>query len=300
MKITFRQLSIFQVVAQCRSITRAAEQLHLSQPAVSMQIKKLEEAVGLDLTYLVGKQIHLTEAGEEMLRYCQRIGKTLAEAEAVFAGLKGVRHGRLSIAVASTVNYFATKLIAQYHKQYPDIQIRLEVTNRVRLLEQLEGYEKDIILMGRPPDSPDLVHQPFMDNPLVVIAAPEHPLAGRRRISLETIQREPFVLRELGSGTRVALEGFFREKGIDLGTRTEMSSNEAIKQAVMAGLGLGVVSAHTVELELSAGALVILDVAHFPIRRQWYVVHRRDKPLSHAAEEFKRFLIAHASETAAA
>jgi len=291
MNITLRQSRIFEAVAETGSITRAAESLHLTQPAVSMQLRKLEHEVGMPLIESHGRRIHLTHAGEEMLRYCRRLNRTVREAGAVFERLREPGHGQLHLAVASTVNYFATELIASFHRRYPDIQIRMDVTNREALLGMLEEYEHDLILMGQPPDSPELEAIPFMDNPLVVIAAAAHPLAGRRRIPMKRLIEEPFVLRECGSGTRMALEKLFTRKGIRLSAQMEMNSNEAIKQAVMAGLGLGVVSMHTVRMERESGKLVVLDAAGFPIRRKWYLVHRRDRYLSRAAEEFKQYLL---------
>ncbi len=296
MNLTTRQSRIFEAVAELGSITRAAEALHLTQPAVSMQIRKLEHEVGMPLIETHGRRIRLTDAGEEMLKYCRRINRTLREASAVFERLRDLGHGHLDIAVASTVNYFATELIARFHRRYPDIQIRMDVTNRETLLRMLEEYERDIVLMGQPPDSEDLEAVPFMDNPLEVIAAADHPLAGKRRIPMKRLVEEPFVLRECGSGTRMALEKFFTRKGVKLSAHMEMNSNEAIKQAVMAGLGLGVVSRHTVRMELESGKLVVLDAAGFPIRRKWYLVHRRDRRLSRAAEEFKRYLLEYVAE----
>ncbi|RMG58946.1 MAG: LysR family transcriptional regulator [Gammaproteobacteria bacterium] len=296
MDISLRQTRAFEAVADEGSITRAAERLHLTQPAVSMQIKKLEEQAGLALIQVVGKRVFLTEAGKEMLRYCRRINRDVQEARAVMQALNELRHGRISIGVASTVNYFATHFIASFHALHPEIQIRMEVTNRETLLQELQELDKDLFLMGQPPADSALEATPFMENPLVVIASPRHPLTECREIALEALAEEPFVVREPGSGTRMALEGFLTRHGMELASHMEMNSNEAIKQAVMAGLGLGVVSRHTVRLELAAGALVELPVAGFPLLRQWYLVHRRDRPLSHAAREFKRYLLEAAEE----
>ena len=296
MDITLRQTRAFEAVAEAGSITRAAERLHLTQPAVSMQIKKLEQQAGLALIEVVGKQIHLTDAGQEMLRYCRRINRTVQEAQAVLQAMRELRHGRLSISVASTVNYFATHFIASFHALHPDIQIRMEVTNRETLVRQLQDYDKDLFLMGQPPEDASIRAYPFMDNPLVVIASPRHPLAAEPGIPLQDLRDEPFVVREPGSGTRMALQGLLRRHGLELASHMEMNSNEAIKQAVMAGLGLGVVSRHTVRLELAAGALVELPVEGFPLLRQWYLVHRADRPMSHAAREFKHYLLGAAEE----
>ncbi len=291
MFISFRQTRVFEAVVEHGSITKASEQLHLTQPAVSMQLRKLEEAVGMPLMERVGRRLHLTDAGREMLKYCRRLSHTVREAEAVMKAMRQLEHGSLSLAVASTVNYFATHFIAAFHARYPGIQISMEVTNRESLLQALKAYDKDLFLMGQPPEDDELLAEPFMNNPLVVIASPRHLLAGQGRVQLEQLQDEPFVVRESGSGTRMALESFLAEHGVTLNSQMEMNSNEAIKQAVMAGLGLGVVSRHTVYLELGAGALQELPVQGFPLSRQWYLVHRRDRPLSRGAEAFKRYIL---------
>jgi DNA-binding transcriptional LysR family regulator len=288
---TFRQLQVFESVARHRSFTRAAQELHLSQPAVSMQIKQLEGAVGLPLFEQLGKQIHLTEAGDVMRQFATRIAGDLREAEQAIEELKGIEGGRLRIAVATTVNYFAARLLSRFCKRYPGVRVSLEVTNREMVLHRLEENAADIVLMGQPPDGLDVEAEPFMDNPLVVIAAPDHPLVHRRRVTLPALAQETFLIREPGSGTRIAMERFFADKEIAPRISVEMTSNEAIKQSVEAGLGLGVVSKHTVELECGAGRLAVLDVQSFPIRRKWYVVHRRGKRLSAAANAFRGFVL---------
>ncbi len=294
MHVTLRQLSIFDAVARHLSYTRAAEELHLSQPAVSMQIKQLEENVGLPLLEQLGKKIYLTAAGREMYHCSRTIAQQLAETAQTIAELKGLERGRLVVEVASTVNYFAPRLLAGFSKNLPGVHISLGVTNREGLLRKLENNETDIALMGQPPESLDLVADPFMPNPLVVIAPPGHPLTSRSRIPLAQLQRETFLLREHGSGTRIAMERYFAEKGIALSTGMEMNTNEAIKQGVEAGLGLGIVSLHTVGLELEMGRLAVLDVESFPILRQWYVVHRKGKRLSAVAHAFKEYVLAEA------
>jgi len=291
MNITFRQLTVFEAVATCLSYTQAAQKLHLSQPAVSMQIKQLEENVGLPLFEKLGRQTYLTEAGREMHHYCRSIAEQLEELEEVLAHIKGIQRGRLDISVASTANYFGTRLLAAFSRKYEGTTFSLDVTNRATLLRQLELNEKDLVIMGKPPEDRDLDATVFMDNPLVVIAAPDHPLAKAKDLALETLQKETFVVRELGSGTRIAMQRFFAEHDVSLSTGMEMTSNEAIKQAVEAGLGLGIVSIHTMELELEAGRLVVLDVREFPILRHWYVVQRQGKRLSPVAQVFKDFVI---------
>ena len=291
MHLTLRQMKVFEAVARLGSYTRAAEELHLTQPAVSMQIKQLEENAGLPLFEQLGKKIYLTQAGQEMHHYCRAIAQELDEVDRVLAEMKGVKRGRLVIAVASTANYFAARLLATFSQRYPQVTISLDVTNREGLLDHLDANDIDMVIMGRPPEGLDLVAEPFTENPLVVIAAPDHPLVATEHVPLEWLQQETFVVREQGSGTRTAMERFFAEKRVRLSTGMEMSSNEAIKQAVQAGLGLGIVSIHTLQLELETRRLAVLDVESFPILRHWYVVHRQGKRLSPVAQLFKGFVV---------
>jgi len=291
MNITLRQLRIFEAVARHASFTRAAEELHLTQPAVSMQVKQLEGALGVALFEQIGKRIHLTEAGEVMHRHARAVATQLREAVQAIDELKGVEGGQLRVSVASTVNYFASRLLSGFCRRYPRVRVCLDVTNRERLLQQLETNDTDIVLMGRPPEGLDVVAEAFMDNPLVAVAAPDHRLAGKRRIPLSELGRETFLMREPGSGTRIAIERFFEERGIAPISSVEMTSNEAIKQSVEAGLGLAIVSLHTLELELEAGRLAVLDVESLPIKRRWYVVHRRGKRLSAVARAFRGYVL---------
>ncbi len=291
MNITFRQLEVFEVVARLLSYTRASKELHLSQPAVSMQIKQLEENVGLELLEKLGRKIYLTEAGREMYHYCRVIASQVDEAEEVFEQLKGLKSGRLEITVATTANAFATRMLSRFNQQYDGSTVSLDVTNRERLLRQLAHNEKDIAIMGRPPEDADLVTEAFADNPLVVVASPDHHLVGKQPIPLYMLQDETFVVREKGSGTRTAMQRFFDLHNLTITSSMEMNENEAIKQAVQAGMGLGVVSVHTIELELETNRLVILDVEDFPIMRHWYLVHRKEKRLSPITQAFKDFVL---------
>ncbi len=296
MHVTLRMLDVFQAVARNLNFTRAAEELHLSQPAVSMQIKQLEDSIGLPLFEQLGKKIYLTEAGREMFHYSRKVSDLMSEAELVFEELKGIERGRLDIAVASTANQFGTRLLAAFSRQHPGMTYRLDVTNRQSLIAQLEGNEIDLVVMGRPPDGMDVEMTMIMENPLVVIAAPDHPFAAQETVELKALENVPFVAREEGSGTRIAVERFFSEHGIQLHTSIELSSNDAIKQAVQAGLGLGIVSVHTLSLELSVDRLRVLPVEHFPILRHWYIVCRRGKRLSPLAARFKSFVLENARD----
>lgn len=294
MHTTLRQLKVFQTVAEALNFTRAARELHLSQPAVSMQVKQLEESVGLPLFEQTGKKVRLTEAGREVHHYARTVFQTFQEMEEVLGALKGLDTGHLDIAVASTVNYFAPRLLAAFHRRYPGIDLRLDVTNRERLIGLLKANEIDIVLMGLPPEDIELEYEPFMENPLVVIAPPDHPLRGERRIPVRRLGQEVFLMREEGSGTRLAMERFFAEQSIPFNTGMQMTRNEAIKQAVRAGMGLGVVSTHTIELELETGRLVVLEVEGFPLLRHWYMVYRKSKRLSPAARAFHDFVLVEA------
>jgi len=296
MHLTLRQIEVFNAVARHQNFTRAAEALHLSQPAVSMQVRQLEDSIGLPLFEQVGKQIHLTDAGEQMYSYGRNITGLLDEAEGVFEAIKGVERGNLTISVATTASHFATRLLAEFSKLHSGITISLDVTNRQALRRQLDNNEPDLVIMGQPPRGVDVEATAFMENPLVMIAPPGHALTARQQIPLSHFADESFVVRELGSGTRGATQRFFDEHGVPFITGIEMTSNEAIKQAVEAGLGLGIVSIHTLELELETGRLEILDVEDFPIIRHWYVLKRKGKRLSPSAQAFKAFVLEQAAQ----
>lgn len=292
--LTFRQLSVFEAVARHLSFSRAAEALFLSQPAVSMQIKQLEQSIGLPLFEQVGKKIHLTGAGREMLLYSRTISQQLREMEAVFDEMKGLERGHLDISVVNTANYFMPQLLAKFCQQHPKIQVSLHVANRDAVLKQLSENSTDLAVMGQPPEAAGIAAESFMKNPLVVIAPPNHPLCQLKRVKLKQLEQESFLVREQGSGTRGVMERFFAEHGIPFHAGMEMGTNEAIKQAVQAGMGLGILSLHSTELELETGRLAILNVEHFPVVRHWYILHRQSKRLSSAAQAFKQFLLTEA------
>lgn len=294
-KLTLRQLDILDAVARCGSFSRASAELHLSQPAVSMQIKQLEANLGLPLFEHMGKHIQLTEAGQETLRTGHAIGRELANLAQTLADLQGLQGGTLTVSAASTASVFTARLMALFRALHPDVHISLNVVNRETLLQHLTGNSVDLALMGQPPEGLDLSARPFMDNPLVVIAATSHPLAGTRDIPLARLLEEPLIGREQGSGTRSALEKFLAENGLTFTAAMEMNKNEAIKQAVEAGLGLGVVSLHTVQAEITSGQLCVLDVQGFPLKRQWYLVHREGKRLSPAAQAFTQLVLTEAA-----
>jgi DNA-binding transcriptional LysR family regulator len=292
--VTLRQLKVFESVARHLSFSRAAEELHLTQPAVSMQVKQLEEQAGLPLTEMVGKKVFLTVAGEEVARHARRIAQQLREAEESLDAIKGVRGGRLSIGVISTAKYFAPRLLAEFRRDKPGIELNLRVNNRETVVRQLADNEIDLAIMGAPPQEFATVAEPFADHPLVIVAAPDHPLAGRDKIPAALLGEETFLIREPGSGTRAAMERYFADAGITPRHTIELLGNETIKQAVMAGLGLAFISSHTVQLECEVGRLVKLPVVGTPVIRRWFVVHRADKALLPVAETFRSFLLAEA------
>ena len=291
---TVRQLRVFDAVARHLSFSRAAEELHLSQPAVSMQVKALEAQAGLPLLEQVGKKIFLTEAGRVVHARANTVIRELAEADESLAALQGLTEGRLPIAVVSTAKYFAPPLLARFLQAHPAVQLELAIDNREAVIAKLGANEVDLAIMGRPPAELDTASQAFAPHPHVVIAPACHPLARRRHIRLEDLVKERFVVREPGSGTRTLLEKHFADRGLTVPVAMQMASNETIKQAVIAGLGLSFLSRHTLGLELAAGRLVALDVVGMPLLREWYVVHLAPKRLSPVASACRAFILAEA------
>jgi DNA-binding transcriptional LysR family regulator len=272
-------------------MSRAAEELHLTQPAVSMQMKQLEEQIGVPLLEQKGRRLYLTEAGQELRGHAQRFTAQSAELQSAMDQFRGLERGLLRIAVVSTANYFLPPLLAAYSERYPGVRISLQVANREFVLSSLSDHRTDIAITGEPPSGMDLESRRFMDNPLVVIANPGHRLTKLAQVSLSHLREERLVVREPGSGTRAATERHFSEHKAEYLVGCELSSNEAIKQAVQAGLGLGVVSLQTIELELETRRLVILPVESFPIVRHWFLVYRRDRRLSSASQAFRDLLL---------
>lgn len=295
LNFTLRQLQVFEQVASHLNFSRAAKELYLSQPAVSMQIKQLEGHIGLPLFEQMGKRIFLTEAGRELFHYARNISQQLAEMESVFDEMKGAGQGKLTLSVVNTANYFTPQLLATFCKQHPNIHIHLQVANRDAVLKQLADNSTDLAIMGQPPQGLDIEAVRFMDNPLVVIAAPTHPLAQLPHIQFAQLAEQNFLSREQGSGTRSAMERVFAQHHIHPHISMEMETNEAIKQAVQAGMGLGILSLHSIELELETRRLVMLNVEHFPLLRHWFMAHRKTKRLSSAVLAFKRFLLQQAT-----
>ena len=293
---TLRQLELFEAIARLGSFTRASEELFLTQPTVSMQIKKLTDTVGMPLFEQVGKKIYLTEVGQELLQASKGISEHLANFEMIAANMKGLKKGKLRLAVVTTAKYFAPRLLGSFCQIYPGVEVSLIVTNRERLLERVANNLDDLYILGQPPDDANVVAEAFLENSLVVIAPADHPLAKVRNIPPAKLANEPFLLREVGSGTRMAVERLFENLGIKINMRMELGSNEAIKQSVIGGLGISVLSRHTLELDLPSKQFVMLDVQGFPIKRHWYFAYPAGKQLSLIASTFVDHL-RHASET---
>jgi DNA-binding transcriptional LysR family regulator len=290
--VTFRQLQIFAAAGAHLSFARTSEQLHLTQAAVSLQIKQLEEMAGFALFERRGRKVALTEAGEVLLRYARQILDALKDADLALSALKGLTGGRIRVGVVSTAKYFAPALLARFGKLHPGVRVALSVDNREVIVRQLERDDIDVAIMGQPPQRLATDAVAIADHPLVVIAAPTHPLAGRKRIPLEALGGESFIVREQGSGTRSSMERFFAERGFTPSIGNEMDSNETIKQAVMAGMGVAFISRHTIGLELATRRLVELDVVGLPLLRRWYVVRRAGRFASPAARAFVEFVVA--------
>lgn len=287
---TFRQLRAFETVARCASFTRAAEELHVAQPTVSVLVKQLADAVGLPLFEQVGRKIFLTEAGRQLYATCAHIFATWAQFEMTLADLKGMKQGRLRLAVVTTAKYFVPRLLGPFLRRYPGIDVALDVANRDSVLARLVANEDDLYIMGVPPQGLEVEVHPFLANPLVVLAPIDHPLVREKRIAFSRLQKEPLILRERGSGTRSVVERYFADHGAEVHPRMELGSNEAIKQAVAGGLGVAVMSLHALTQGMTHAQLAILDVEGFPIERSWFVVFPRGKQLSVVAQTFFEYL----------
>jgi DNA-binding transcriptional LysR family regulator len=291
LNVSIRQLQVFATVARHLSFARAAEELHRSPPAVSMQVADLEATLGVPVFERAGRRISLTTAGEYFLVHARRLLTNLKDAEDTIARLKGVQTGRLTIGVLSTAKYFMPRLLAGFLREHPGLDLRLEVGNRQALSELLARGELDLAVMGTPPRELDLRVEPFAAHPLGVIAGAEHPLAALAHIPPALLDREPFIVREPGSGTRAAMERYFAEMRIKPASIMAMASNETIKQAVIANIGISFLSLHTTGLEVETGHLRVLDVDGLPLVRRWQVVHLRAKLLSPATEAFRYYVL---------
>ncbi len=293
--LNLHQLATFQVVAKHCSYVRAAEELHFSQPAVSAQIRQLEEALEIKLFDKIGRQTHLTQAGEELYLYSLKIFSVIEEMQEMIESLRSPQYGRLSVGADTTVGtYVIPRLLGKFHQMYPEVDISLDVINRAGLVEAIMSNRIDMAIVGRVPDDIPVEIEPFAQNELVVVASPHHRLAGIASVPLAELGREHFLMREIGSGTRAELETVFQEAGVPLQISMHVGNNSAIKQGVAAGLGIALISRVALDMELETNRLVILDVEGFPVMRQWRLVHIKDKHLSATAHAFKLFLLQHA------
>ncbi len=289
-QVTLHQLRLFAGLARHMTMTRAAEEAHVTTSAFSIQIKQLAEGLGLPLHEQIGKRLFLTDAGRAVAAASRDVIERLDLLGQELAEMQGLKRGRVRVAMITTAKYFATRLIGDFCRAHPHAEFALEVVNREQILERMRQNLDDLYIMGQTPEDLDVVSIPFADNPLVVLAPAAHPLCGERDVQPSRLGREPFILREPGSGTRAATERYFAEHGIRPSTRMTLGSDETIKQAVAAGLGLAVLSRHVLGLGAAEGPLRELDVAGFPLMRSWRVVHLKDKRLSPLARAFLKLL----------
>lgn len=296
---TFRQLEIFEAIARLGSFTRASEELYLTQPTVSMQMKKLTDTVGVPLVEQVGKRVLLTEDGRELAQASREVFEILDRYTQSVAQRRGLEKGKLKLMAITTASYFAPRLLGEFARLHPGIEVSLRVTNKEQVLASMTEHLDDLYLLGTPPEEIDVVATPIMDNPIVVLAAPAHPLAQARQLTLQRLAQEPWVMREAGSGTRKAIEQRFHAHGLEVRPRLELGSNEAIKQAILAGLGISALSCHTLALH-QPGQFAVLDVVGFPIQRHWYAVYPANRQISVVARAFLDFLLGQATGSACA
>ncbi len=288
---TLHQLRVFETVARNGSYTRAAEELSITQPTVSSQVKQLTKTVGLPLFEQIGKSLYLTDAGNELLFTCQDVFEKLENFEMKVADLKGTKQGQLRLAVITTAKYFIPRLLGSFCQQYSGIDVALKVTNHEEVHQRMSENKDDLYIVSQPPEDIDLQSHSFLNNPLVVVAQKNHTLAGKTNIPIECLNDQPFIMREEGSGTRVAIVDLFKEKQVQVKVKLELGSNEAIKQAIAGNLGISVLSEHCLISEGKSGELTILDVDHFPIKRRWYVCYLAGKKLSVIAKTFLDYLL---------
>ena len=292
---TLKQIQTFMEVARQGSVSKAAERLFVTQPAVSMQIRQLEDAFGLALVEPVGRNIGLTHAGEAFMAHAIAAMGKLKDLEANMAEFVGLKKGRIDLAVVSTAKYFIPMLLVRFGRLFEGIDVQLRIDNRENILGMLARNEVDLVVMGRAPAQLDCQATPFASNPLSILAPPDHVLTRRKKLPFSALAEHGFVVREEGSGTRAAMERLFAQHKVPIHVVMEMPSSETIKQAVMAGMGLSFLSLRTVRHELASGHIALLDVEGLPSVGQWYVTHMRQKKLSPAATVFKDFLVEQAA-----
>ncbi|WP_408648074.1 LysR family transcriptional regulator [Thiocapsa bogorovii] len=289
---TLRQLQLLEAIVRLGSFTRAAEEMFLTQPTVSMQIKKLTDTVGTPLFLHVGRNVEPTDAGREVYAACRTILRSLTDLEIKLADLKGLKSGHFRLGVITTAKYFAPEILGAFCERFPGIDVSLKVTNRTRIIERMAANDDDLYIFGEPAHAGLDVEATFLaPNPLIMLARTDHPLVGQSGITMERLAQERFLLREPGSGIRDSVVRSFAEKGLRPNVRMELGSNEAIKHAIIAGLGISALSLHTLTLDGGAGRLAMLDVEGFPIERSWYLVHPKGRDLSTIAKAFLAFAV---------
>jgi DNA-binding transcriptional LysR family regulator len=286
---TLPQLRVFEASARLGSLTRAAEELHIAQPTATVQIQKLTATVGLPLFEQIGRRVHLTDAGERLYAGCHEVFRALSTVAETLNSLRDVESGHLRLAVCSTGKYFAPRMLGAFIPRYPGVEVSLEIHNRMTLIDRLANNEDDLYLFTTPLERGDVVTQALLPNPLVVFARDDHPLANARQISFERIAAEPFVMREPGSGTRLIATNLFEQRGLAPKIRLELSTDEAIKEAILAGLGVSIMSRFTLGLEPEPTRLICLDVDGFPLENHWCFAYPVGKQLSATARAFMDF-----------
>ena len=291
MRATLHQLKIFQHVASLMSYSAAADKLNLTQPAVSIQVKQLEANLGIPLFEKIGKQVFLTSAGKEFNIFCMDIFTRIDNMDMKLSAMKGKLEGDFHLSAVTSAEYFTPHLLGAFHKRYPNLNLHLDVVNRSQIIQRLKDNEDDLVIMGLVPENLPLTRHPIIDNPIIIVANPAHPLARKKNIPLLELLKYDFIFRENGSGTRKALEDFLLSQQLKLTPSMILGSSETIKQAVMADLGISALSRHSVTLELATNSLVELDIWGFPLIRRWYLVHHKTKCLSPAAQTFIDFIL---------
>lgn len=290
MNFTLHQLKVFGTVVRHRSMTKAANELHMTQPAVSIQIKQLQETIGIPMIEVIGRQLYLTEAGRHLYKMQQSVSNEMESFDATISQLKGGLEGNLTISAASTAKYFLPYLLGEFQKRYPKIQISLKVTNRDEVLDHLKENEYDLAILTQIPDDQSIDIIPFFENPLVICSAPDHPLADESDVHIQQLKNEPIIYREPGSGTRMVLERYLAEHGIVTKPTMELGTNEAVKQAIMGGIGISLISKLSLENELELNKISILDIQDLPIMTHWHAVSKKGKNLSPVTRNFLSFL----------
>lgn len=294
---TLHQLKVFETTARQGSFTKAAEELSITQPTVSGQVKQLTQTIGMPLFEHIGRKLYLTEAGSELLTTCQSIFEQLDNFEMKLAALQGAKRGQLRLGVITTTKYFVPRILGEFCRDYPDIDVSLQVINHQQLHDRMAENLDDLYILSNLPDDLEVHAESFLDNPLVVVARSDHPLAHRKNIPLAALDGEDFIMREQGSGTRLATERLLAEHDVSVSVRLELGSNEAIKQAIAGGLGMSVLSRHTLITEPINGELTVLDMEHFPIQRHWFVAYLAGKQLSVIAQAFLQFMLQSTQQT---